>query len=127
MNLSNLTPVKFVNIHGQTVDTDKRVKLPKRDSSAPGEFHKGFAVEGIPPGTLEAAKDAHDKARAGELSSGSKRVRDEWSEASWLAKAKAKRVRTKPYELHQAALDCKALAEKAGWLRVEVRSLSKSS
>jgi hypothetical protein len=123
----NLAPVQFVNIHGHPVDTDKRIKLPKRDSKAPGEFHKGYAVEGFPPGSLEAAKEAHEKARAGELSSGSKRVRDEWSEAAWMAKAKTKRVRTKPYELVQAAMECKALAEKAGWFGVEVRSLSKGA
>lgn len=125
MTLSNLTETNFVNIHGQPVDTTRRIKLPKRESAAPGEYHKGFAVEGLPPGSLEAAKVEHERARAAELSSNSKRVRPEWDEAEWMAKARAKRVRTKPYELSQAALDCKTLAEKAGWLRVEVRSLSK--
>lgn len=120
-----LTTVDFVNINGQRVDTERRVKLEKRVSNAPGEFHKGFIVEGIPPGTLETAMKEHAAGRACELSTGAKRVRPEWDVAAWMAKAKAKRVRTKPYSLVEAANECKSLAEKAGWLRVEIRAMSK--
>lgn len=121
------TEVAFVNIHGQRVDTTKRVPLPKRTSTAAAEFHKGFAVEGIPPGALESAREAHNCERATAIREGAKRIPDEWNELTWLAKAKAKRVRTKPYEVPAAAMLCKELAEKMGWLRVTVRPLSKGS
>lgn len=121
------TEVSFVNIHGQRVDTDKRVPLPKRVSAAPGEYHKGFAVEGIPPGALEAAKEAHECERATAIREGAKRIPEEWNELTWIAKAKTKRVRTKAYEVPEAAMLCKEMAEKAGWLRVAVRPLSKGS
>jgi hypothetical protein len=37
-----------------------------------------------------------------------------------LRNEKRHKVRAKPYELHQAALECARLAEKAGWLGVTV-------
>lgn len=117
----------FVNINGHRVDTDKRVKLEKRISNAPSEFHKGYAVEGFQPGVFDAARATYIKAREVAISEGAKKIPEEWSERAWLAKAKPKRVRTKPYELHQAATECKALAEKAGWTHVEVRALSKGA
>lgn len=123
----NTTELAFVNIHGDAVDTNKRIPLPKRASNAPAEFHKGFAVEGIPPGALEDAREAHNCERATALREGAKRIPEEWNELTWLAKAKAKRVRTKAYEVPEAAMLCKEMAEKAGWLRVTVRPLSKGS
>lgn len=122
-----MTSLAFVNINGHRVDITKRVPLPKRGSSAPAEFHKGFAVEGIPPGALEEAKRLHEQERAIAIRENAKRIPDEWNELTWLAKAKAKRVRTKPYEVPEAATQCKELAEKSGWLRVTVRPLSKGS
>lgn len=124
-----MSGLQFVNINSAPVDTNRRVKLAKRETSAPAEFHKGYAVEGLPPGSLESAMKDHAEKRAADISSGTiaSRIRPEWNFDAWLAKAKGKRVRTKPYELHSAAVECKALAEKAGWLRVEVRSISKGA
>lgn len=122
-----MTEIAFVNIHGQRVDTNKRVPLPKRASTAPGEFHKGWAVEGIPPGAMEEARALHEQERAVAIREGAKRIPEEWNELTWLAKAKAKRVRTKAYEVPEAAALCAELAEKHGWLRVTVRPLSKGS
>jgi hypothetical protein len=124
--MSNLTELEFVNIKGRRVDTSKRVKL-ERKANESEVFHKGYVVEGLPPGSLEVAMQEHARARAAEVSENSKRIRPEWNLETWLAKAKAKRVRSKPCELKQAALECKALAEKAGWLRVEIRAMSKGA
>lgn len=123
-----MTAIAFVNIHGQAVDTTKRVPLPKRTSDGPGEFHKGWAVEGVPPGALEGAKKIHESERAIAIRENATRIPDEWNDLTWLqTKAKLKRVRTKPYEVPEAAAACKELAEKAGWLQVRVRALSKGS
>jgi len=124
----NTTEVEFVNIHGDPVDTTKRVPIPKKVTEGAEQSHKGFAVEGIPPGALEAAQDLHERERAVAIRENSKRIPDEWNALTWMqTKAKLKRVRTKPYELLEAANQCKELAEKAGWLRVQVRSMSKGS
>lgn len=124
----NTTEVEFVNIHGDPVDTSKRVPIPKKVAEGPEQSHKGFAVEGIPPGALEAAQELHERERAVAIRENSKRIPDEWNALTWMqTKAKLKRVRTKPYELLEAANQCKELAEKAGWLRVQVRSMSKGS
>jgi len=122
---SDLTTVEFVNVFGNPVDTTRRVKLEKRPSSVGGEYHKGWVVEGLPPGSMEAAMEVHARARATEMREGSKRVRPEWNLESWMQKAKATRVRTKAYVVIDAAVQCKEIAEKAGWLRVEIRALSK--
>lgn len=119
-----MSEIAFVNIHGQTVDTTKRVKLEKRTSTAPSEFHKGYAVQGIEPGVMEEARADYNKKRDSAMHEGLKDVPEAWSELAWLRKAKFKRVRTKPYELYSAASECKALAEKAGWLHVRVQTLS---
>lgn len=123
-----MSELAFVNIHGQAVDTTKRVPLPKRTSEGPGEFHKGWVVEGVPPGALEEAKALHEQERAVAIRENAKRIPDEWNAIVWLqTKAKLKRVRTKAYEVPEAAALCKDMAEKAGWLQVRVRALSKGS
>lgn len=118
--------ISFVNIHGQLVNTDIRVPLPKRHSDGPGEYHKGWVVEGVPPGALEEAQKLHEQERAVAIRENATRIPDEWNAATWLqTKAKLKRVRTKAYEVPEAAMQCKEMAEKAGWLLVRVRAMSK--
>jgi len=123
--MSHATQVSFVNIHGEPVNTSKRVKLEKQ-SRAPGQYHKGWVVEGIPPGALQEAVDAHKRVVARAENAGGAPIKP-WNYESWLTKAKRKRVRTKAYEVSSAAEQCKALAEKAGWLQVEIRSLSRGA
>lgn len=121
-----MTELAFVNIHGQRVDTDKRVKLEKRVSNAPSEFHKGWAVEGIPPGAIAEAQEEHTRKRNAAINAGAARIPDDWDIDTWLRKdAKFKRVRTKAYEISSAAEQCKELAEKAGWTHVRIRALTK--
>jgi hypothetical protein len=121
-----LSEVAFVNIHGEAVDTTKRVPLPAKARSTAGEsaFHKGWVVEGLPPRSVEEAKALHEAKRRMEIQNKAKRITPEWSEADYLRLARGRRVRTKPYEILEAAYTCKALAEKAGWVRVTVRAVS---
>lgn len=49
-----------------------------------------------------------------------------WCADAYMNKTKPLRVRSKPYELASAADVCKALAEKAGWLRVTVEEVMKA-
>lgn len=38
-----------------------------------------------------------------------------WDEATYVRTRKRKRVRSKPYEIPEAAEQCRAMAEKDGW------------
>lgn len=46
--------------------------------------------------------------------------------ARFVSKNKPKKVRTKPYELRDAAAACADLAERAGWQRVRVDEVLKA-
>ena len=92
-------------------------------------------MEGHPPGALEAARaSAHadleewnakpEEAKAALISNGFRAPKPWPGDDVWLNSTKPKKVRSKPYSLPQAADECKALAERAGWLRVRVRELS---
>lgn len=121
----------MVNIHGQPWSPSKAAiePKPKPKSDGPGEYHKGFRVVGVPPGAMEEAQKEHlrqyAKFEAGD--SVEKEYRLPWNEGTWLARFKKKPIRSKAYEIPQAATDCKALAERAGWSHVDVVALSKKA
>lgn len=113
--------LEFVNIHGSPVSTApvKQAKRPKREK--PDSWHGGWRVVGIPPGALEAAREEFiAKQRE------SKAPKD-WDEGNWLMNAKPKPVRSKPYSIPDAAKQCAEMAEKAGWLRVQVIELKQEA
>jgi hypothetical protein len=132
------TAVAFVNIFGDKVDTTKRVKLAKRESTAPDKFHKGWRVVGVSPEAIEAARRDRDQAinaaikrnagcDAGISRIGRTMVPSPFDEAKWIEAAPLKPARTKPFEIPEAAQQCFDLAKKAGWLRLEIRLLSKGA
>jgi hypothetical protein len=66
-----------------------------------------------------------DKARQERRAEGQKEPKP-WDEATWRSKTKLRPVRSKPYELRDAAMQCADLARKAGWLDVVVLEVAKS-
>ena len=109
--------VEFVNYMGQTVSTVGE-KVKRATKAEPNKWHKGWLVEGLPPGSEEKAAAEHEaKQRILEKQGKATAVFDR---AFWIMSAKAKAVRAKPYEVEEAAKDCAALVEKAGWLRVRI-------
>lgn len=129
--------MNFVNINGDPwrpqVGAAPKAK-PKKDRAA--EYHKGYAVEGHPPGALEAARAMREQeiqawsrlseAEKAERISQGKRAPSPWpGDEAWMANTKLKRVRSKPYELPQAADECAELAKRAGWLCVRVTALTR--
>lgn len=122
-----MTEVNFVNIHGETVSLERlAADKPKRPKKAqPESYHNGWRAQGIPPGALEEARKTAAAQASYERMQG--KQPKEWDEQHWLVNAKRKPVRSKPYEVPQAAYECKALAEKAGWLRVEVVELKRDA
>lgn len=118
--------MNYVNYLGETVSIERLAAAApkKKPRSQSDSYHNGWRVQGIPPGQLEEARDAHQRLVKMAEASGGKEIK-RWDEANYLMNAKRKAVRGKPFEVPGAAQECKALAEKMGWLRVEVVELKK--
>lgn len=110
-----------------------RAPKPKKEESS---YHNGWRVQGIPPGALEEAERRHpqliadakswnERVASGNANGKAVPVPGPWDADKWLNDAKRKPVRSKPYGVEAAAHECKALAERSGWLRVEVVELKK--
>lgn len=117
--------MNYVNYRGEQIGLIVH-NVPKKPKKEAGSYHNGWRVQGIPPGALEEAREASRRvAKMAEVAGG--RPIPAFNEANWLMNAKSKAVRSKPFEVPEAAQECKALAEKFGWLRVEVVELKKES
>jgi len=133
-------PIECVNVHGQPVSIEAAKAQAKMQPARPRkedpqEYHRGFLVEGLPPGQLQQAREhaeklcadwaaLSDEERASRLRS-KEREPKPWDELAWRTKTKPKRI-AKHYQVPEAAEVCRALAVKAGWLEVRVTELKKS-
>ena len=127
MNLAEREPLKFV-VGDRAVTADEILRAApkiKRPPPLQESFHKGFRVEGHPPGALEAAQklaervwEDFDRARRQGKSNG--KPPPQWNELIWRQSCKKRPVRAKPYEVPEAAKVCADMAMKAGWLDVVV-------
>ena len=78
-------------------------------------FHKGFRVVGVLESALTKAEQEH-------------KVNEKPFDANhWLMNASKRAIRSKPYEILEAAQVCAELARKAGWLAVEVREIKREA
>lgn len=127
------------NVGGSIVTADtlkasaRRTVKPKRD--APASFHRGFSVEGHPPGYPEECQriaeacwndwqSQTEQQKARRLKDG-ERAPKPWDFNRWLLATKRKKVRSKPYELLSAAEECMAIAQRTGWTHVRVVEVKK--
>lgn len=97
----------------------------QRRAAAKGDVvavHKGWRVTGIKPGLLEKARAEHASLQASARKVGGKEIAD-FDEAAWQRRAKRTPVRSKPYNLNDAANQCAALAAKAGWIDVRIQEI----
>lgn len=129
--------LEFINFLGDKVDTTRRVKLAKRESSTTHDkYHKGWRVVGVSPDAvatarklreegIEKATKHNERWRAGQEGGGLHDVPAPFDEKEWIDRAPLRPCRTKPFEITQAATECRDLAVKTGWLRVEIRALAK--
>lgn len=134
--------LKFVNLHGEEISEGRMQAAAalqtKRKAviERPAQFHKGFKVVGHPPLAMEQARQAaikrwqdwralNDEERKKRRAEGEKEPKP-WDETSWRSTTKPKAVRSKPYEVPEAAEQCAAMARKAGWLDVAVVAIAKS-
>lgn len=113
--------LQFVNYQGQPLHICKpAIRQEDRKARAVADsFHKGWRVQGIPPGALERARNQHSTLMK------AKSDPKPFSEQDWLRNATRKPIRAKPYSIPDAAQACAELASRAGWLRVEVVAIEK--
>jgi hypothetical protein len=126
----------FVNVKGEPwrPSFEAMTAKPRVAKSGSVEFHKGFVVTGYAPGRIAEAErlqeralakwaEMEPKAQAEEISAG-RRPPEPWDQLRWMAKNKPSKVRTKPYELEDAANVCAELAKRAGWEFVTVTAIA---
>lgn len=126
-------------VRGRTMNADD-VRLavgqvgvkPKVKTEARAEFHKGWIVEGYPPGLIaekqrerEAARKRWARMSAKDRAASGAKEPKPFDLDAFLATTKRKRVRSRPFESQGGAEDCKAYAERMGWEYVLVTGLAK--
>lgn len=125
--------VTYVNPSGQPIDPldpARQVTPPKKTRDTSDGFHKGFRVLGYPPGAIAKAKEHHEKRRLEITRSNIGAIKPQrepgmWSETAWKQANRPKPVRSKPYEIESAAVQCMRLAERAGWTDVQLVEVKK--
>lgn len=118
-------------MRGRTFDEDQ-MSVIARQSAKPTKrktadtsrgYHKGWRVVGVKPGVLEDARRVANEEiaryQALTVKKGYRKPKP-FDEVKFLQTARRSSVRSKPYELEQAARLCKEMAEKEGWLCVEL-------
>lgn len=129
-----MSTIEFVSVRGGPVSVKPQLQKRRPTSGRPEEWHRGFVVEGLAPGSLQKARTAicdaraewlglDDTERAKRLRSGEREPK-QWDEAKWRNSAKRTRI-AKPFGVPEAADQCKALAERSGWIEVRIVELAK--
>ena len=134
--------MNFVNANGQPLSIERlkaeahMQRRPKPKAEGAAEFHKGWRVQGHPPGAMEAAQAEADRLLSlwneqseqdkAEAIRNGERAPAAWNGRNWRMATKKKPVRSKPCEVPEAARQCAEMATKAGWLDIEVAELKKS-
>lgn len=114
----------YVNYLGQEIGLIAH-PAPKKEKPQKGSTHNGWRVQGIPPGSLEEAKAHHARLCVEARTNPRAKMPPPFDDAKWIMNAKRRPVRSKPYEVQSAAQECARLAERAGWLGVNVVELVK--
>ena len=115
--------LEFVNYLGRSLPPPSDSEPVKRKKKAPqiDSFHKGFRVVGVTEVMLANARLEHEQKQKEHP----KKQMGPFDENNWLMNARKKPIRSKPYELIDAANVCADLARKAGWLAVEVLEIKR--
>ncbi|WEE79729.1 hypothetical protein LZ683_10375 [Comamonas testosteroni] len=113
-----ITDSRMAAMRAQGMELERQRRLAAK--ADPVSVHKGWRVSGIAPGLLDEAMQAHERLCQMAQKAGGKPP-EPFDETAWLRTA----VRSKPYILQEAAMQCKELAVKAGWLEVQVQEVKK--
>lgn len=128
-------PLTFIvngrEVTAEQIQAQAEKKKPRPVQEQKG-YHKGFRVVGHAPGAMEEAQRANQAAIA-EYRNASPVRRAEmglkepkpWDEDSWRRNAKKTAIRSKPYEIYEAAEQCSQMAVLVGWEDVEIIEVKK--
>ena len=115
----------YVNIHGQAVDL-RKLHTPKRSKTkGPVEpQHKGFKVVGYSQHQVAAAQREHES-RSRDFQAVYGYAPAPFDVGAWMRTARPQKISTKPLATKDAAETQKSLAERYGWIGVQVVPLTK--
>lgn len=124
--MTKFLPSELVNVYGQPWSpSPESLACPIKKAFERGEYHKGWRVVGLPPGSEDDAREMY--ATKLRLAESEGRTIGEFELATWLSKLRLRPVRSKPYEIRAAADRCRDLAERAGWINVEVQEIKRAA
>lgn len=117
-----ITDSRMAAMRAQGMELERQRRLAAKSDAV--SVHKGWRVSGIKPGMLEEAKQAHERLCQMAQKAGGKPP-EPFDETAWLRTAKRTAVRSKPYILQEAALQCKEMAIRTGWREVQLLEVKK--
>lgn len=124
MPLTFLVNGREVTAEQFQAQAEKKKPKPVREQNG---YHKGFRVVGHAPGAVDLAKfQREDEIRVWNR----KRVGESpkpWDEASWRRNSKKTALRSKPYDIYEAAELCADMARQDGWEDVEIIEVKKEA
>jgi len=108
----------YVNIHGKPISVAPVKQEKKRSSRESQQYHKGWRVVGYSP------EQVRDGALAYERDGLEARTGKPFSVHEFMVTHKPRPVRSRPYELYEAAEQCRQMAERSGWIgvRLEIKA-----
>ncbi len=108
----------FVNLRGEPLAVTPGKAIKKVSAGFAESYHKGWVVVGYSPDQLAEARRQHAVASAAAVKSGGP-SHAPFDEVAYMRAAKPRKVRSKPYEIFEAAEACADLARRAGWKMVQ--------
>lgn len=130
-------PLTFL-VNGREVTAEQfqsqaEKKKPKPVQEQKG-YHKGFRVVGHAPGAMEEARtqreldiEHYDKCSYQERAELGLEKPKPWDEDFWRRNSKKTALRSKPYEIYEAAELCADMARQDGWEDVEIIEVKKEA
>lgn len=112
-----MSGLQFVNLRGEPVALHAE-KAKARAGRTPEAYHKGWVVVGHAPDQVADARRLYEEEAAAARAKGIDRP--PFDPVANMRAVKTRPVRSKPYELHDAATQCAELARRTGWSSVTV-------
>ena len=125
--MEQIMSLTFINYRGEVLPLPGDSEPVKRKKKAPSldSFHKGFRVVGVPILALTKAEKEHQAKQS--IAAKKDNETKPFDANHWLMSARKRAIRSKPYEVPEAAQVCAELALKAGWLAVEIREIKREA
>lgn len=113
--------MQYVNIHGQPISSLTKTTRP-RSGGAKDIRHMGWRAVGFSPQQLEQAEIEHEKASQRAAAAGARGLFP-FNRDQYMRSGKPAAIRSKPYDLREAADIACRLAEREGWVGCRVEEI----